>query len=87
MLDHLMHLKLPNPIQVLGFIGLYALFRMLLGFTEWLRVHYLLNTKVPKGPPAESVVSGNLCQCVRPDFHRVHEEWTNAHGGIFSWRV
>ncbi len=87
MLDVLTSFKWPSLLQLLSCLGLFMLFKLLLNFTEWLRVHYIVNTKVPRGPPVEGVIQGNLGQCTRPDFHRVHEDWTNLYGGIFAWRV
>ena len=87
MLDMLTHIRLPSVFQLLSCNGLFFLFRLLVSLSEWLRVHYIVNTKVPKGPPVEGVIQGNLGQCTRLDFHRVHEDWTNSYGGIYGWRV
>ena len=79
--------RAPNVLQVLGILGLIVLLKVLLEFTEWLRVHYVVNSKIPRGPPIDGLLVGNLLKCTQKDFHRVHEAWSNEFGGIYHWRV
>lgn len=79
--------RAPNMLQVLGILGLIVLLKVLLEFTEWLRVHYVVNSKIPRGPPVDGLLVGNLLKCTQKDFHRVHEAWSNEFGGIYHWRV
>ena len=78
---------MPSVVQVLIILGLIALLKVVSEVGEWFRVHFLVNTTLPKGPSTGSLIAGNLKEATQPDFHRVFENWTNQHGGIFHWRA
>ncbi|CAK0779841.1 hypothetical protein CVIRNUC_004867 [Coccomyxa viridis] len=78
---------MPSVVQVLIILGLIALLKVVSEVGEWFRVHFLVNTTLPKGPSTGGLIAGNLKEATQPDFHRVFENWTNQHGGIFHWRA
>jgi hypothetical protein len=65
---------------------LYLLVRGCWTVVEWLRVHYLLS-KLPKGPPVDNIIAGNLKDSTAKGFHRWHTACANAFGGIWPNRV
>jgi hypothetical protein len=62
-------------------------FRTVLSLLEWIRVHYLVITRLPRGPPVQNIFLGNLLETTKKDFHRVHTEYADKYGGILSYRV
>jgi hypothetical protein len=65
----------------------FLAFKMLLSLIEWCRVHYLLKTNLPRGPPVTNILLGNLLEATRKDFHRTHTEYADKYGGIVPYRA
>lgn len=73
--------------KVALFVGLYFLYKLVSTIFEWCRVHYILFTKLPTGPPAKNILLGNLLEATTKDFHRTHQEWADTYGGIYPYRA
>lgn len=83
-----LQVKLPSlashaVIAILAVLAFKAVFQVI----EWCRVHYLLKTTLPPGPPVENILLGNLLEATRKDFHRVHTRYADLYGGILPYRA
>ena len=73
--------------KVALFVGLYFFYKLVSTIVEWCRVHYILFTKLPTGPPAKNILLGNLLEVTTKDFHRTHQEYADTYGGIYPSRA
>lgn len=80
-------IQIPFIAQILLFVAFYFTFKIATIAAEWIRVHYIVNTRLPRGPPVTNFIVGNLLDVTRKDFHRTHQEYADLFGGIYPYRA
>lgn len=73
--------------KLLFFVGIYLLYKVIASISQWIRVHYILTTKLPAGPPSKNIFLGNLLEATTKDFHRAHQRYADTYGGIVPYRA